>query len=84
MGKPSSTDRVEHFSRRPYVSRSTGGHRIGFVLTPLPPESTVLFVCEWPEYGIAESRVTVEGKLVLDAAARAKRLWPDDRRRPRI
>lgn len=65
-------------------SGGTGGHCMGFRLTPLPPEGTMLFVCEWPEYAIAESRVMVEGKLVLDAAARARRLWPDDRRRPQI
>ncbi|MEO3928580.1 hypothetical protein ABGB07_32660 [Micromonosporaceae bacterium B7E4] len=44
---------------------------------PLPPSGPVAFVVEWPGYGIPESRVEVDGQLILDAAARAVRLWPE-------
>jgi hypothetical protein len=43
----------------------------------LPPTGPVAFVGEWPGYGISESRVEVDGRLILDAAARAVRLWPE-------
>ncbi|AVT29455.1 hypothetical protein C6361_08060 [Plantactinospora sp. BC1] len=43
---------------------------------PLPPPGPVTFVGEWPGYGIPESRMEVDGRLILDAATRAVRLWP--------
>jgi len=43
---------------------------------PLPPSGPVAFIAEWPSYGIPESRVEVEAQLIIDAAARALRLWP--------
>jgi hypothetical protein len=35
------------------------------------------FVCEWPTFGIAESRAGIDTQLVLDAARRSIRLWPE-------
>ena len=43
-----------------------------------PPAGPVEFVCEWPALGIPESRAGLDGQLLLDAAARSIRLWPED------
>ena len=45
---------------------------------PLPPKGPLEFICEWPMYGIAETRVGIDAQLVLDAAQRSVRLWPED------
>ncbi len=45
---------------------------------PLPPPGPLDFVCEWPAFGIAESRAGVDAQLILDAARRSIRLWPED------
>jgi hypothetical protein len=45
---------------------------------PLPPAGPLEFVCEWKAFGIAESRVGIEAQLILDAARRSIRLWPED------
>jgi hypothetical protein len=43
---------------------------------PLPPEGPVTFVCEWLDAGISESRIEVEGEILIGAAARARQVWP--------
>jgi hypothetical protein len=45
---------------------------------PLPPAGQLEFVCEWPMFGIAETRATINGQLILDAASSSIRLWPED------
>ena len=45
---------------------------------PLPPAGPLEFVCEWPAFGIAESRVGIDAQLILDAAGRSIRLWAED------
>jgi len=35
------------------------------------------FVYEWPAFSIAESRTGIDAQLILDAARRSVRLWPD-------
>jgi hypothetical protein len=45
---------------------------------PLPPAGPLEFVCEWPPFGIAETRAAIDGQLILDAARRSIQLWPDD------
>ena len=45
---------------------------------PLPPAGPMEFVCEWPSLGIAETRVGVDAQLILDAAGRSLRLWPEE------
>lgn len=45
---------------------------------PLPPPGPLEFVCEWPPFGIPETRAGLDGQLILDAAARSIRLWPED------
>jgi hypothetical protein len=44
----------------------------------LPPPGPLAFVCEWPARGIPESRTEVDAGLVLEAAARAVVIWPDE------
>jgi hypothetical protein len=44
---------------------------------PLPPAGPLEFVCEWTAAGIAESRAGIDAQLVLDAARRSVRLWPE-------
>jgi hypothetical protein len=43
---------------------------------PLPPPGPVAFVCQWPRYGIPESRVEVDGQSIRAAAATAREIWP--------
>jgi hypothetical protein len=45
---------------------------------PLPPAGPLEFVCEWPRFGIAETRVGIDAQLILDAARRSVQLWPED------
>lgn len=45
---------------------------------PLPPAGPLDFVCEWPVFGIAETRATIDAQLILDAADRSIQLWPAD------
>jgi hypothetical protein len=49
-----------------------------FWVWPLPPKGPLEFVCQWPMYGIAETRVSIDAQLILDAAQRSVRLWPQD------
>jgi hypothetical protein len=44
---------------------------------PLPPPGPLRFVCEWPAVGIPVSRAEIDAELVVDAASRAQRLFPD-------
>jgi hypothetical protein len=44
---------------------------------PLPPAGPLEFVCEWPAFGIAESRAAIDAQLILDAAGHSTRLWPE-------
>jgi hypothetical protein len=45
----------------------------------LPPAGPLEFVCEWPAFGIAESRADIDAQLILDAARRSIRLWPENK-----
>ena len=51
---------------------------LGLWLWPLPPPGTIELVCEWPSEQIPETHVTVETAPLLDAAARAETLWPEE------
>jgi hypothetical protein len=44
---------------------------------PLPPPGPLSFVCEWPAAGIELSRTEIDAQLILDAAARARVIFPD-------
>ncbi len=41
---------------------------------PLPPSGPLECVCEWPTFGIAETRAGIDAQLILDAARRSIRL----------
>jgi hypothetical protein len=43
----------------------------------LPPSGPLAFVVEWPARGIPETRAELDAGLVLEAAARATAIWPD-------
>jgi hypothetical protein len=45
-------------------------------VSPLPPPGPLAFVCEWPYFGIAESRTEIDAQLILDAASQSIVLWP--------
>ncbi len=45
---------------------------------PLPPAGPLELVCEWPTFGVAESRASLDAQLILDAAGRSIRLWPEN------
>lgn len=45
---------------------------------PLPPTGPLEFICQWSMYGIAETRASIDAQLILDAAQRSVRLWPED------
>ena len=49
-----------------------------FWLWPLPPPGLLALVCEWPAHGVSLTRVEVDAGEIVDAAARAEELWPDD------
>ena len=45
---------------------------------PLPPAGPLEFICQWPVYGIGETRTGIDGQVILDAARRSVQLWPED------
>jgi hypothetical protein len=45
---------------------------------PLPPAGPLEFVCEWAALGVPETRAVIDAQLILDAAARSTRLWPEN------
>jgi hypothetical protein len=49
---------------------------------PLPSAGPLEFICQWPVYGIGETRVRINGQLILDAARRSVQLWPEDNPAP--
>jgi hypothetical protein len=65
------------------VLEMTAGHggdrqyRAEYWVSPLPPVGALTFVCEWPAFGIPETRVEVDVAPILDAANRSVALWPD-------
>ena len=57
-----------------------GGRRstLGFWCEPLPPAGPMSFVCQWPAMGVGETALRLDARLVLDAAALAGPIWPED------
>jgi hypothetical protein len=63
----------------PLLYQSTSGPDGGHVwLWSLPPPGPLTFACEWPTEQIPPSQAELDASLVLDAAARATSLWPDE------
>jgi hypothetical protein len=48
---------------------------LGFWLWPLPAASTLRLYCEWPVAGIGLSSADLDAAPLLEAAARATRIW---------
>ena len=48
-----------------------------FWLWPLPPEGLLTFVVEWPQYGIPETRASIEAEVIRSAATRARAIWDE-------
>jgi hypothetical protein len=45
---------------------------------PLPPAGLLEFICRWPSYGMTETRVSIDAQLIIDAARRSVRPWPEN------
>jgi hypothetical protein len=58
-------------------SGSTSSWDQRFWLWPLPPTGRLGFVCEWPAAGIELTRVDIDAQPLIDAAARAQHVFPD-------
>lgn len=54
------------------------GFRWTFWSEPLPSPGSMRFVCDWIEAGIAETSAELDAGPVLEAAAKATPIWPDD------
>jgi hypothetical protein len=62
----------------PLLYQSTSGPDGGHVwLWGLPPPGLLTFACQWPAEQIPPSQAELDAGLVLEAAARATTLWPD-------
>jgi hypothetical protein len=46
-------------------------------LWPLPPPGELLLACEWPDVELELTTATIDTAVLLDAATRAKPLWPN-------
>jgi hypothetical protein len=44
---------------------------------PLPVDGRLAFVCEWPEFGIDETRQSLDAALFTDALRSARPIWPN-------
>lgn len=67
--------------RRLALIHRGGGGGVGmwehnFFVTALPPPGVTQFVVEWPQEGVAETRIDIDTESVVRAAAAASVLWP--------
>jgi hypothetical protein len=63
----------------PLLYQSTLGDEGGHLwLWGLPPPGPLTFACEWPARHIPPSQAELDAGLILEAATRAKILWPDE------
>ena len=63
---------------RPHGGGSTSHHQHSLWWAwPLPPSGPLEFVCHWPTIGTGEIRIGIDAQLILDAAGRSIRLWPE-------
>jgi hypothetical protein len=51
-------------------------YSLSYFLSPLPPPGEVHFHFLWPDATIPETRSTMSADAILDAASRARVLWP--------
>ncbi len=63
----------------PWLYQSTSGPDGGHVwLWGLPPPGSLTFTSQWPTEQIPPSETELDAGLILDAAARAQTLWPEE------
>jgi hypothetical protein len=63
----------------PWLYQSTSGPDGGHVwLWGLPPPGPLTFACHWPTEQLPPSQAELDAGLVLEAAARAQTLWPEE------
>lgn len=64
------------------MSQGGGGSGLtwdaGFWTYPLPPNGPVTLLGSWPDAGVGEASVDLDGTAIRAAAGRAVRLWPSD------
>jgi hypothetical protein len=80
-GFPSELDEPPDGPVMRFASSGGGGgqwHQSEWVW-PLPPRGPIAFVCEWPAAGIPLTRREIDAQLILDAAARARIIFPEER-----
>lgn len=59
-------------------SETHGAWDTTYWLWPLPPPGRLLIVAEWPALHLSETRAEVDADPILEAAALAVTLWPED------
>ena len=64
----------------PNASHSSTSHSqlLRWWAWPLPPSGPLEFICQWPIYGIGDTRVGIDAQLILDSGRRSVQLWPED------
>jgi len=72
-GKDPESDAPRMLS--PGGSGGAGSWRHELWVWPLPPEGPVTFACEWPAYGIPETKKKLDGERFRAAAAQARPLF---------
>ncbi len=55
-----------------------GEHSVdqSYWVAPLPTDGPVTVVVTWPGFGMPESRTTLDGAVIGEAASHSQRLWP--------
>lgn len=76
-GWPDATEPMHGMETRG-GSSSRGEAEQQFWIWPVPLAGDITLVCEWPAYGIEESRLTIDGDELRAAAARARPVWPGE------
>jgi hypothetical protein len=64
------------------LARGGGGNREDWQsriwFWPLPPPGPMRFVMSWPKLNLGDSEVTADANVLIEAAAKAERLWDVD------
>jgi hypothetical protein len=76
-GHPGDTEPPGPVLRRRGGGGSSHFQQLRWWAWPLPPAGPLEFICQWPTYGITETRVSIDAQLILDAARRSVRPWPE-------
>lgn len=87
-GRKATADRPGGLEGRPDIVLSNHGSSASdrrwtgrMWLWPVPPLGPLTFAFAWAEQGVQEKTADVDAAPLVEAAARARALWPDDRPR---